>query len=135
MVWGGGGGGGEEAGVRERGNERVVAWEFTPLLYRRLPKNQNQKPLEKTKTTAKWEKKGVEEDRHDPTLLAVIGVLDEIKAQSNVTWRIRAGGLWGPSLHLRARSRSPNTGNDPSPAPVFTPSQSRTQSRTRDQDH
>jgi len=32
----------------------------------------------------------------DETLLSVIGVLDEIKQQSNVAAWIRAGGLWGP---------------------------------------
>jgi hypothetical protein len=32
---------------------------------------------------------------YDETLLAVIGVLDEIKGQSNVAGWIRAGGLWG----------------------------------------
>ncbi|KAI6001915.1 hypothetical protein EDD15DRAFT_1561690 [Pisolithus albus] len=31
----------------------------------------------------------------DPTLLAVVGILDEIKHQSNVAGWIRAGGLWG----------------------------------------
>jgi hypothetical protein len=33
---------------------------------------------------------------YDETLLAVIGVLDEIRQQSNVAGWIRAGGLWGP---------------------------------------
>jgi hypothetical protein len=33
----------------------------------------------------------------DSTLLAVIGILDEIKGQSNVAGWIGAGGLWGPS--------------------------------------
>jgi hypothetical protein len=30
----------------------------------------------------------------DPTLVAVIGVLEEIKKQTNVAGWIRAGGLW-----------------------------------------
>jgi len=34
---------------------------------------------------------------YDETLLAIIGVLDEVKEQSNVAGWIRAGGLWGPS--------------------------------------
>ncbi|OSC96995.1 hypothetical protein PYCCODRAFT_1481601 [Trametes coccinea BRFM310] len=33
---------------------------------------------------------------YDETLLAVIGVLDEIKSQANVAAWIRSGGLWGP---------------------------------------
>lgn len=38
-----------------------------------------------------------EEDEYDPTLLAVIGVLDAIKRQRNVAAWVRAGGLWGPA--------------------------------------
>lgn len=34
--------------------------------------------------------------KYDETLLAVIGVLDTIKAEDNVAGWIRAGGLWGP---------------------------------------
>ncbi|KAI0740156.1 hypothetical protein C8Q76DRAFT_790627 [Earliella scabrosa] len=33
---------------------------------------------------------------YDDTLLAVVGVLDAIKAQANVAAWIRSGGLWGP---------------------------------------
>ncbi|CDO68507.1 hypothetical protein BN946_scf184998.g4 [Trametes cinnabarina] len=33
---------------------------------------------------------------YDETLLAVVGVLDEIKSQSNVAAWVRSGGLWGP---------------------------------------
>lgn len=36
------------------------------------------------------------EDGYDPTLLAVVGVLDEIKSQDNVAAWIHSGGLWGP---------------------------------------
>ncbi|KAI0367893.1 hypothetical protein BV20DRAFT_531534 [Pilatotrama ljubarskyi] len=39
---------------------------------------------------------GKPEVSYDETLLAVIGVLDEIKAQANVAAWIRSGGLWGP---------------------------------------
>ncbi|KAH9931743.1 hypothetical protein B0H21DRAFT_878914 [Amylocystis lapponica] len=34
---------------------------------------------------------------HDETLLAVVGVLDAIKHESNVAAWIRGGGLWGPA--------------------------------------
>jgi hypothetical protein len=34
---------------------------------------------------------------YDITLLAIIGILDEVKTQGNVAGWIRAGGLWGPS--------------------------------------
>lgn len=36
-------------------------------------------------------------DDFDPTLLAVIGVLEAIKEQRNVAAWVRSGGLWGPS--------------------------------------
>lgn len=39
---------------------------------------------------------------YDETLLAIIGVLDEIKHQSNVAGWIRAGGLWGPAGRVSA---------------------------------
>lgn len=42
---------------------------------------------------------------YDETLLAVIGVLDEIKIQANVAAWIRSGGLWGP--HGPPASREP----------------------------
>ncbi len=42
---------------------------------------------------------------YDKTLLAVVGVLDEIKAQANVAAWIRSGGLWGP--HGPPATRSP----------------------------
>ena len=38
-----------------------------------------------------------EQGAFDPTLLAVVGVLDEVKRQRNVAAWIRAGGLWGPA--------------------------------------
>lgn len=66
-----------------------------------------------------------ESEKYDETLLAVIGILDEIKNQSNVAGWIRAGGLWGPEdLRPRtsssARSPSPvgDTGNDAASAPT-----------------
>jgi len=37
--------------------------------------------------------------RHDETLLAVIGVLEELKYQSNVAGWIRTGRIWGPLCH------------------------------------
>ena len=33
---------------------------------------------------------------YDETLLAVVGILDEVKSQSNVASWVRANGLWGP---------------------------------------
>ncbi|KAI0704441.1 hypothetical protein C8T65DRAFT_741122 [Cerioporus squamosus] len=41
---------------------------------------------------------------YDETLLAVIGVLDEIKVQANVAAWIRSGGLWGPRRSPASRS-------------------------------
>lgn len=43
----------------------------------------------------------------DPTLLAVIGILDTIKLQSNVAGWIRDGGLWGPGGAPSSRSTPP----------------------------
>jgi len=37
------------------------------------------------------------EDSYDHVLLAVIGILDEVKAQGNVAAWVRSGGLWGVS--------------------------------------
>ena len=42
---------------------------------------------------------------YDETLLAVIGVLDEIKWQQNVAAWIRSGGLWGPNGRLGDSAR------------------------------
>lgn len=45
------------------------------------------------------------EEGYDPTLLAVVGVLDEIKTQENVAAWIHSGGLWGPAeLNLREQA-------------------------------
>ncbi|KZT20498.1 hypothetical protein NEOLEDRAFT_1140602 [Neolentinus lepideus HHB14362 ss-1] len=38
----------------------------------------------------------VEGKQYDATLLAIVGILDEIKRQGNVAGWIRSGGLWGP---------------------------------------
>ncbi|KII90450.1 hypothetical protein PLICRDRAFT_52190 [Plicaturopsis crispa FD-325 SS-3] len=54
----------------------------------------------------------------DPTLLAVIGILDTIKLQSNVAGWIRDGGLWGPGGAPSSRSTSPVDEDDPGHAPV-----------------
>ncbi|KAI0739657.1 hypothetical protein C8Q80DRAFT_1112108 [Daedaleopsis nitida] len=48
---------------------------------------------------------GAPEFSYDNTLLAVIGVLDEIKSQGNVAAWIRSGGLWGP--HGASTTTSP----------------------------
>ncbi|KAI6014564.1 hypothetical protein PISMIDRAFT_672343 [Pisolithus microcarpus 441] len=44
----------------------------------------------------------VDTESLDPTLLAVVGILDEIKRQSNVAGWIRAGGLWGKGNNSHA---------------------------------
>ena len=53
---------------------------------------------------------GRPEVAYDETLLAVIGVLSEIKHQANVAAWIRAGGLWS--------SRGPVSHSSSSPAPA-----------------
>lgn len=72
-------------------------------------------------------------EEYDPTPLAAIGILGEIKTQSNVAGWIRTGGLWGPPqpslrpslshshpLHLR-----PLSGNDASIDLLVTRNQDR----------
>ncbi|KAL4071940.1 hypothetical protein V8B97DRAFT_1941792 [Scleroderma yunnanense] len=51
------------------------------------------------------------EEPFDVTLLTVIGILDEIKHQSNVAAWIRAGGLWGNEIDP-GRSEEIPMGND-----------------------
>jgi len=50
----------------------------------------------------------------DETLLAIIGVLDEIKLQRNVAAWVRAGGLWGPDGRPRdtGTNTSASTGSE-----------------------
>ncbi|KAI6111804.1 hypothetical protein EDD16DRAFT_1485281 [Pisolithus croceorrhizus] len=50
----------------------------------------------------------------DPTLLAVVGILDEIKRQSNVAGWIRAGGLWGKGNNSHAAASPSATSPLPS---------------------
>lgn len=51
----------------------------------------------------------VEVAGYDTTLLAVVGILDEIKTQKNVAAWIRAGGLWGPHLKSEAGAAKSQT--------------------------
>ena len=66
-------------------------------------------PLPSTPTSKKRKRKGkreadrgaskaepVPEIEYDETLLAVIGILDEVRHQSNVASWVKANGLWGP---------------------------------------
>lgn len=48
------------------------------------------------------------DDLYDQILLAVVGVLDEVKSQGNVAAWIRAGGLWG-----LPRAATPTDPDDP----------------------
>ncbi|KAF7968176.1 hypothetical protein HWV62_31684 [Athelia sp. TMB] len=50
--------------------------------------------------------------KYDETLLAVIGVLDNIRGQSNVAGWIRAGGLWGPNSSPPTQRVGSPSGND-----------------------
>ncbi|KAL6310255.1 hypothetical protein BKA93DRAFT_721428 [Sparassis latifolia] len=62
-------------------------------------------------------------DTHfDETLLAVVGVLDEIKGQSNVAAWIRTGGLWGPEDVVGSHGRTvpPTGGGSAAAASNFT---------------
>lgn len=60
----------------------------------------------------------------DQTLLAVIGVLDEIKLQQNVAAWIRAGGLWGSGNQPNVASANTSTaeaGAGPRTSPTSSP--------------
>lgn len=48
----------------------------------------------------------------DPTLLAVVGVLDEVKRQRNVAAWIRAGGLWGAAGDEPVGGEENDSGSD-----------------------
>ncbi|KAA1476386.1 hypothetical protein DENSPDRAFT_933010 [Dentipellis sp. KUC8613] len=56
---------------------------------------------------------GAEVEGLDTTLLAVVGILDAVRAESNVAGWIYAGGLWGPYAQEQTRGRdAPGAGND-----------------------
>lgn len=57
---------------------------------------------------------------YDETLLAVIGVLDEVKEQSNVASWIRAGGLWGPMDLRPPQSKSASSSSVPGTEGIYT---------------
>lgn len=60
---------------------------------------------------------------YDETLLAVIGVLEEVKTQRNVAAWMRAGGLWGPAKRpIAAVSRESDDAHDRPPSPVLVSS-------------
>lgn len=80
-----------------------------------------QKKKKKTKkarqTLDREEGEGVGEEEgevvYDETLLAIIGILNEAKVQSNVAAWVRSGGLWGPyasPMHERP-DRHTNSGS------------------------
>jgi hypothetical protein len=106
---------------------RLRAADLARLTWERT--SSDERPLSKT------EKKGQERappaTPYDATLLAIIGVLDALKGQSNVAGWIRAGGLWGPFREEMtgysddddpdARSGSPATAPPESPPPEAVP--------------
>lgn len=50
---------------------------------------------------------------YDETLLAIIGVLDHVQGESNVSGWIRAGGLWGTnSVESSSHTKPKLSGND-----------------------
>lgn len=72
---------------------------------------------------------GKPQGSYDETLLAVIGVLDEIKSQANVAAWIRSGGLWGPVGPPEARSpngKARGGGRGSQSAPAGQPSSKNT---------
>ena len=79
-------------------------------------------PLPSTSTSKKRKRKAKREAEHKPsgagpileieydeTLLAVVGILDEVRHQSNVASWVKANGLWGP--YPPQNSDNPNTGS------------------------
>ena len=76
-------------------------------------------PIPSTPTSKKRKRRGkrevergasraepVPEIEYDETLLAVIGILDEVRCQSNVASWVKANGLWGP--HIPRSLANPN---------------------------
>lgn len=49
----------------------------------------------------------IHEPKYDETLLAIVGILSEVKHQSNVASWVKGNGLWGP--HLPQNPADPNT--------------------------
>lgn len=58
-------------------------------------------------------------ETYDPTLLAVIGILDEIKKQSSVAGWIRGGGLWDIVAAVPAAEEDINSAAPASDASLF----------------
>jgi hypothetical protein len=58
-------------------------------------------------------------ETYDPTLLAVIGILDEIKKQSSVAGWIRGGGLWDIIAAVPAAEEEINSAAPASDASLF----------------
>ncbi|CAL1701720.1 unnamed protein product [Somion occarium] len=74
----------------------------------RKRKRKHKKKKRRTAFLATGRDPGSLESGYDPTLLAVIGVLDEVKRQANVAAWIHSGGLWGPpELNLREQVYRP----------------------------
>ncbi|KAJ3558242.1 hypothetical protein NM688_g1038 [Phlebia brevispora] len=76
-----------------------------------------------------------EDTRHfDETLLAVVGVLDEIKMERNVAAWIRTGGLWG-SYHTPDVTKiveKPTIASLPTESPTIQPEEASSQGRTEE---
>jgi hypothetical protein len=102
---------------------RLRAADLARLTWERT--SSDERPLSKT------EKKRQERPPatpYDATLLAIVGVLDALKVQSNVAGWIRSGGLWGPFREEITghsdedeRSGSPATAPPESPPPEAVP--------------
>lgn len=61
------------------------------------PTSRKRKRKENRKTEPKPSMAGpIPEIEYDETLLAIIGILDEVRHQSNVASWVKTGGLWGP---------------------------------------
>jgi hypothetical protein len=61
------------------------------------PKKRKRKGKKKVQAESGTGSPEIGELKYDETLLAIVGILDEMKMQSNVSGWVKAGGLWGPS--------------------------------------
>lgn len=68
---------------------------LTTTPQKRHRKSKRQKKLEAL-LQSQEERTPPPDEVYDETLLAVVGILEEIKSQSNVAGWVRGGGLWGP---------------------------------------
>ncbi|KAI0776966.1 hypothetical protein BD413DRAFT_233635 [Trametes elegans] len=98
-------------------SSETTLWEVAPPVELEKKRKRKERKMRR-KHAAALEKASGEPPgvSYDETLLAVVGVLDEIKTQANVAAWIRSGGLWGPYGPPDPRPATEVTANGGAPA-------------------